>query len=628
MFLRILLPAALLCASAGASLVRLEVTERGGTPLSYERISGKAYFAVDPRLRQNRIIADIAYAPRNAQGKVEFSADFEILQPRDPHAGNGTVLFEVVNRGGRGILSFFDCGENTGELFLLRQGYTLAWLGWQWDVPRRPGLMRLYPVVARDNGKPITGLVRAEYTPDSRVAAMPLSDRGMIAYPALDPNGRGVRLTVRERVEGARRAIPRSAWRFGADGTSVEMDGGFEPGRIYEIVYRAKDPVVAGLGPAAVRDLVSHLKYGPGARVKRATGFGVSQCGRFLRSFLYWGFNEDEAGRKVFDGMLAHVAGAGRGSFNHRFAQPSRDALPIANTFYPTDIFPFTDLDETDTATGETDGLLRAAVKARVVPKIFYTNSSYEYYGRAASLIHTTPDGASDAPIADSTRIYLFAGGQHGPARFPPQRSQSQYPTNPDEFRWSMRALLVALQEWIAGDREPPPSQYPTIAAGTLVPLASVRFPKLAGIEFPAYIHKAYRVDYGPRFRSRGIVDIEPPRVAGAFPVLVPQVDADGNDLAGIRMPEVAVPLATYTGWNLRPASIGAPDEMATLVGSWFPFSRAKIEERYRGREDYLARVTAAARELAGKRYLLEADIPRIVERASKEWDHGLLPSN
>ncbi|HVX66903.1 MAG TPA: alpha/beta hydrolase domain-containing protein [Bryobacteraceae bacterium] len=650
MIARVLVVAGLLCGLIEGAVARLEVLERsdvqGGKPFGaagpYERLAGRAWFAIDPALAQNRIVADLEYAPRNPDGKVAWSADFVILRPRDAQRGNSSVLLEIVNRGNSLLLGFFDFANaqsETGDGFLLEHGYTLAWVGWQWDVPDKPGVLRLSPVVASAAGKPIEGLVRAEYTPDHRVDTFSLADRDMTVYPALDTEDPALTLTVRDRVEGPRKALPRSAWQFAPGARAVRMPAGFEPGHIYELVYRAQDPVVAGLGPAAVRDFVSFLKYGapgvPERRAARAIGFGVSQSGRFLRSFLYWGFNQDEAGRKVFDGVMAHVAGAGRGSFNHRFAQPSRDAQPIANTFYPTDVFPFTDLEETDAATGASGSLLGVARKAGVVPKIFYTNSAYEYYGRAASLIHTTPDGAHDAPLAPETRIYFFAGTQHGPAPFPPGRGLNAFAENPADFRWSMRALLEAMNNWIAADRQPPPSTYPTLEARTLVAPGDVRFPKLPGVAFPRFIHKAYRVDYGPEFATRGIVTIEPPRTGPAFPTLVPQVDADGNDLGGIRMPEVAVPLATFTGWNLRAPAAGAPDERGTYTGSWLPFARTRqereragdsrpsIAERYLSRAEYLDRVKAAAQSLSRGGFLLEADLDRIVERSAAEWDYA-----
>jgi hypothetical protein len=304
------------------------------------------------------------------------------------------------------------------------------------------------------------------------------------------------------------------------------------------------------------------------------------------------------------------------------------------NLFYPTDIFPFTDLDETDPEAGLTDGLLARAMKEGVTPKVFYTNSSYEYWGRSASLIHTTIDGQKDAPLPDTTRIYFFAGGQHGPASFPPAKNHAQNLSNPNDYRWAMRALLVAMDRWVRDGAEPPASQYPRIAQDTLVPLGAVQFPKIPGVAVPTRIQKAYRVDYGPEFRSSGIISVEPPKVGKAFPVLLPQVNADGNETSGVRMPDIQVPLATYTGWNLRAADIGAPDELFSMQGSFIPFSRTRAErelhhdprlsiaERYSGREQFLEKIGAAARNLAAGGYLLEGDVSRVVEHSAMEWDY------
>jgi hypothetical protein len=636
-----------------AALVRIEVSERSdvldgkafATAGPYERIAGKAYFTVDPNLAANKIITDIAKAPRNEEGLVEFSADFYCLKPRDPRHGNHAVLFEVSNRGGKGMLGTFQMGgsndprspQDFGDGFLMEQGYTLVWLGWEFDVPPGPNMLRLYAPVA----KGLTGLVRSEIIVDHREIRQSLGDRNQLAYPLLNPEDPSLTLTIRDHPGGPRRAVARDAWHI-EGGTHIAMPAGFEPGKIYELVYTSENPPIVGLGPAAVRDLMSFFKYGIPADtilgdhrdfIKRAYGFGVSQSGRFLRTFVYYGFNQDEQGRRVFDGMMAHVAGAGRGSFNHRFAQPSRDGHPFLNTFYPTDIFPFTDLPETDPDTGITDGLLSHSTPLAAAPKILYTNTSYEYYGRSASLIHTTIDGAGDAPLAPTTRIYFLAGCQHGPSWFPPARGEAQNLTNPNNYLWMLRALLVALDRWVADGQEPPPSLYPKISDGGLAALEAVRFPKLPGVQFPTRIQQAWHVDYGEEFRSAGIVAIEPPKVGRPFPMRLPQVDADGNETAGIRMPATVVPLATYTGWNLRSAEIGAPDEMDSMMGSFIPFARTKaermksgdprlsVEERYAGKQEYLDKVQAASRVLVKDGYLLERDAPLVVERASAEWD-------
>jgi hypothetical protein len=638
-----------------AALLRIEVSDRSdvldgkafGAAGPYERIVGRAYFAVDPNLPANRIITDLAKAPRNDEGLVEFSSDIYVLKPRDPKHGNGAVLFEVSNRGGKAMLAVFDHGpaaadprmeKDFGDGFLLEQGYTLVWLGWEFDVPPSPGALRLYAPVA----KGVTGLVRSEFVLDAKGTRQSLGDRDQLAYAVLNPDDPGLTLTMRDHSDSPRQVIPRAAWHI-EGGTHIVMPAGFEIAKIYELVYTAKDPAIVGLGPAAVRDLMSFFKYGIDSDtilgdhhdfIKRAYGMGVSQSGRFLRTFLYYGFNQDEKGRRVFDALMPHVAGAGRGSFNYRFAQPSRDGHAFLNTFYPTDIFPFTDIAQMDPDTGITDGLLTHATPPQAAPKIFYTNTSYEYYGRSASLIHTTIDGAHDEPIPPTTRIYFLTGYQHGPGPFPPVRGHTQNLPNPNDYRWTLRALLVAMDAWVKDGKEPPPSRYPRIAEGQLAGLDAVRFPKIPGVQFPTRIQRAWRVDYGEEFRTAGIVTIEPPKVGKPFPILLPQVDADGNETAGIRMPATLVPLATYTGWNLRAPEIGAPDELYSMVGSFIPFARTKaeraktgdprlsIEERYAGKQEYLDKVETAARGLVKESYLMERDVPRVMERASAEWDY------
>lgn len=622
-----------------------------GSAGSYERIEGRAYFRVDPKLASNRIVRDLDLAPRDEDGNVEFSADLYVLKPRDPAKSNGTVLFEVSNRGGKGMLAMFNrtrasanpsTADDFGDRFLLDRGFTLVWLGWQFDVRQQAGMLRAYVPLASNGAQPITGLVRSEFVPSTRVGTMPLSDRGThIAYAPANLNDTAAQLTVRDRNTGERTVVARKSWAF-SDAAHITMASGFEPGRIYELVYTAKEPSVTGLGMAAVRDLMSFLKYGGADTLlgdqhnfmKRTIGFGTSQSGRFLRTFLYEGFNADEKGRKVFDGVWGHVAGAGRGSFNFRFAQPSRDAQPFTNFFYPTDLFPFTDLAENDPVTDATGGLLDQATKADVVPKIFYTNGSFEYWGRAASLIHTTADGKHDAPLAKDTRIYFNTGAEHGPGSFPPRIQNTRYLADPLDYRWQMRALLLAMHEWLKSGKEPPASVYPLIVNGELTPLDQLKFPHIPGIEVPKRFHTAYHVDYGPQFASAGLVTVEPPKVGAPFPAMVPQVDADGNDVSGVRLPEIQVPLGTYTGWNLRSAESGAPDEMIAFIGSFIPFPKTKserlktkdprlsIEERYRGKQDYLSKSAAAAHALAAAGYLLAADEPALLERAAQMWDY------
>ena len=450
-------------ATASADVVRVEVESRAdvagglaqGLAGPYEKLAGMVHFEVDPANPANRIVSDIDFAPRNERGMVEFRSNFFLLKPKDVGRSNGTVLYEVSNRGGKGMLGYFNnaagsrdpqTAEEIGDGFLLKNGFSLLWLGWQFDVPFRDGQMRLRTPVATAGGDPITGLVRAEVIVNERAYDRSLADRSHIAYAVADPDDPANVMTVRDGVDQPRRVIPRDRWRFARrtddgsvvdDPTRVYLEGGFEPFKIYDVVYVAKDPALVGLGPAAVRDMISQMKYEatpelglPAGAIEHAIAWGVSQSGRFLRTFLYHGFNADEQSRRAFDGVMAHVAGGGRGSFNHRFAQPSRDGHPFLNKLYPSDIFPFTDVVQHDPETDMRGGLL-AGIQPGHMPKVFYTNSSYEYWGRAASLIHTSLDGTADAPLLDNVRIYSFAGGQHGPGRFPAaahQRPATQQP--------------------------------------------------------------------------------------------------------------------------------------------------------------------------------------------------------
>ncbi len=392
-----------------AEVARIEVSLRAdvlhgksfGNAGQFEQLAGKMYFAVDPKNTANQIIADIDKAPKNASGKVEFSADFFLIKPKDMSRGKGTVLLEVPNRGNKRTLSYFNFAAATGsneprdpkadaeigDGFLLEQGFTLLWVGWQFDLPLRDGLLRAYlPIAKEPTGRPVEGLLRSDFTTAQKTFEASLADRDHQAYPVANPKDLANVLTVRDTVAGMRRRVPRDQWDFTPDGKSVRMAAGFEPNKIYEVVYKAQNPAVAGLGPAAIRDTVSKIKYGemselslPQGAIKRAIGFGISQTGRFLRTYLYYGFNEDEGHRKVFDGVMTRVAGSGRGSFNVRFAQPSRDANPFRNLFYPVDIFPFTDVAQLDPVTGKRDGLLTHNMKPEFMPKVMYTNSSYEY---------------------------------------------------------------------------------------------------------------------------------------------------------------------------------------------------------------------------------------------------------
>ena len=656
----------LMVSTATAEVVRIEVDARSdvaggmsyGLAGPYERITGTIYFAVDPDNEANRVVTDIDLAPRNRDGKVEFHSNFFMLKPKNISRGNGTVFYEVSNRGGKGMLGYYNnasgsrdpqTSEEMGDGFLLKQGFTLLWLGWQFDVPVRDGQMRVTPPVATNNGRPISGVVRSEVIVRELAYDWSLADRNHLPYEVSDPTDPANEMTVRDGVDQPRRVVPREQWQFARreddgrlvdDPTRVYLEAGFQPGKIYDIVYKAQDPPLSGLGLAAIRDMVSQLKYEstselsiPADAIDHAVAWGVSQSGRLLRTFLYDGFNRDEADRKAFDGVMAHVAGGGRGSFNVRFAQPSRDGHPFLNKLYPSDIFPFSDVTQSDPETDMRGGLL-SGIQPQHLPKVFYTNSSYEYWGRSASLVHTTVDGTADAPLMDNVRIYTFAGGQHGPGRFPPQQTSGQQLSNPNDYSWFLRSLLLAMNTWVKDGVAPPQSQFPTIDGGDLVLAERFDFPSLPGVSQPAEPHKAYRAVYGPEFRTQGITTVEPPEVLSAFPIMVPAVDGDGNETAGLMMPEVAVPLATYTGWNNFKPESGPENVLSSMQGSYVPFPltavdrqrdddpRLSIEERYGSREAYLGLVSQAALELVDGGYLLAEDIAPILSRANEHWSY------
>ncbi len=652
--------AALLClaaVTADAGVTRLEITRREvvlqgrafGAAGPYEKLVGRVHFALDPRAPRNLGIVDLALAPRNAQGLVEFSADFYLLKPVDPARGNGRLFYEAGNRGTKRILPVFQqatgaddptAAAEFGNGALMMQGFSLLWMGWQWDVP--PGRMRMAIPIATSAGQVITGLVRGNFIPGANATTASIADRGHDAYPVVDPASADHVLYVRRLPTDAPAVVPRARWRF-ATATTVTLDGGFEPGRIYDVVYRARDPRVVGVGLAGTRDLISFFKHAtttqgnPSPGLRHAIGWGVSQTGRFLRHFVYEGFNEDEQGRIVFDGVFDQVGGSGRGSFNHRFGQQSRDQLQHFNIQYPVDMFPFTDDDQTDPVTGATDGLLARARRTNTVPRMVHLLTNSEYFNRAGSLVHTDVTGSRDVPPPATSRIYMVASAPHIVGPFPPapfadKDFVGQADMNPLVYTPVLRAVFRALDRWVAEDVEPPPSRYPTLADGTLVAPAAAGWPRIPGVTMPPAPMTTYRLDFGPEW-TQGRVTIEPPRLGAAFTSLVPAVDDAGNDRGGIRLPQVAVPLATHTGWNYRQPAIGAPDRLASEIGAYRPLprtaaeraqsgdSRASIAERYPSRDAYLGRIAQAAVTLVKERYLLAEDVADLIAQAGVHWD-------
>jgi Alpha/beta hydrolase domain len=618
----------LLAAPLRAELVALEITRRepfaGGQAFGdvgpYDQITAIARFAIDPRDAHNRDIVDLDLAPKNKDGKVEFAADVVILTPKDPARGNGAILYDVNNRGNKLVLGMFnrapggpgpDSKNPAGDGFLMRRGFTVVWSGWIGELLPGDGRLLLQAPQARIDGKLARGIVRYETSTDTPAKSLPLSRReGHGSYPPTTEGEQSGVLTKREYETDKREVVPRERWKRvrmpipeaqgGVPGTLPQvrlvLEDGFEPGVLYEFICEAEGSIVQGVGFASVRDLISFLRHDATAKnplrradgkpaIDRALAFGVSQSGRFLRHFLYLGFDEDEQGRIVFDGLMPHVAGGGLGFFNHRFAQPTRHNAQHDEHLYPTDVFPFTYGPTTDPFTKRTEGILDRCVKQKINPKIMHTQTSAEYWHRSGSLVHTTPDGKADAAIPDNVRIYAFGGCQHGPgdgsipiAGAPVKGITENAPSTAD-YRPFLRALLIALHQWVRDGKQPPASFYPKIAAGQLVDWHqdATGFPKIPGVRYPTAIQQPPFADFGPDFRARGLITIEPPAVKGSYRVLVSRSHGRNGSEAGMFM-ACDADLATFTGWNTRRKAAGAEGALASLIGSCFPLPRTKAD--------------------------------------------------
>lgn len=652
--------------NASAEVDRFEIEKREpfadgvkfGKTGSYERIKGRVYFSLDPSLRQNTSVVDLALAGRNSRGKVEYWADLFILAPLDPATGNGSLLYDVNNRGNKLALGMFNYGssndpsklEHAGDGFLMRHGFTIVWSGWDGELLPGDDRLRLAAPLARSaDGQPMTGIVRCEFVPSSKTNRMVVNWANHGSYRPTEKGKREATLTVRERPADARVIVQSDQWMLHVTDVSsdsatqlpkveVEIPGGMKTGWIYELIYEAADPLVMGVGFTSVRDLVSAFKNGSGDAnplvrdgrplIRRAHGFGVSQSGRFLREFLYCGFNEDELGRQVFDGLMPHVAGGGLGSFNHRFAQPTRHSNQHDHHDYPPDRFPFAYEIQSDPVSGQTDGILRRSIETETTPLVMHTQSAGEYWTRSGSLPHTDPLGARDSVVPDRVRIYTFGGTQHGPATWPLTKASGQNLPNPADYKPFLRSLLLALDRWAKEGVVPPNSVFPTIRDNTLVDWHSTGtgFPNLPGVNYPEIIQQPDWLDFGPRWQTERIVDFQPPRVRGQYKVLAPRCGPDGNELGCLLPPEVAVPVATYTGWNLRTADVGAEGQLVSLTGSYIPFPKSKVErensgdprmsvqERYGSLEEYVRQFMLACERLRANGYLSDEDSLRLIK--------------
>ena len=683
----VLLAVVSLSPAARARITRIEITQTEpafagqgfGTVGPYQHLTGRAYGELDPADPRNAIIQDIRLAPHNARGMVEYSTGIELLKPADQTRGNGVLFFEVVNRGRRLALYAFDNGfarvagdltaaTGAGDGYLFQQGYTMIWFGWQQDVTAGDGRLLMPPVIAHHaDGSAITGTVRSEMTTPVATPALAISSSWQTAaappdvYPAVSLDNSGASLTVRSREQDPRVPIPNDAWHFGqcgADGvvtpdaTHLCYPPGFQPGRLYELIYQARDPKVLGIGFAATRDLGAFFRtdrsdnpvWRPG---QTAIIEGTSQSGRMVRTFLHLGFNEDETGKRVFDGAYPHIGG-GLIPLNVRFGQPGRAWGEQVDHLYPAYDFPFTYAKQHDPLTGRDQGLLDRCTKTRTCPDIFHVATVLEMWEGRQSLGLTDPAGRHDLDAPPNVRTYIMASTQHGPASLPlpagPVFGNCQQQPNPNQQVWTMRALLKAFTGWVRDGDLPPPSVVPHIADGTMVAPDQVRFPPIPAIAYGGVSRPAlppgvrvydtlHVLDYGPGYRAgdtSGVLSVEPPRVGTAsYGVLVPQVDADGNDLAGVRSVFVQVPIGTYTGWNL-----GRKDRfengMCNLQGSFIPFAATKaereaagdprlsLEERYPTKQAYVTAFRAAADRLVGARLLLPEDATRLVAEAER----------
>ncbi|MGD9882197.1 MAG: alpha/beta hydrolase domain-containing protein [Reyranella sp.] len=599
---------------------------------AYERVVGKAKGEVDPAAPGNRGIALIDKAPRNASGKVEYTTDIFILRPKDFSRGNARILYEVNNRGRKMLFGYIADGPqgvndpktmaDVGNGFPLRQGYTIVWSGWDPDAPRANMGLGLTAPVATDSGRPIVQKVRDEFVSGTRGGALETFKLSCEAASLEQPRAR---LTMRERAGDEPRELPLNQWSF-VDARSIKLRDGSKPrpGWIYEFHYEATNPKVLGLGFAATRDVVSWLRYDAaalavtGGPISHALAIGFSQAGRYLRNHISEGFNRDEQGRKVFDGIHSHIAGVGRIFFNTPFGQPARTGTQHEDHFFPENAFPFSTAMQSDPLTGKSGSLFRGDGSD---PKLIETNTSTEYWQKGASLLHTDPLGTTDVTLPDHSRVYMIAGTQHGGrAGATTDAGPNVNPRNPHNPMPAVRALLMALDAWVVSGQAPPASRVPTLADGTLVEADRTGFPAVPG----AAVVKVTNQVAPPG----DWVNPTPP--AKAYRTLVCKVDADGNEAAGIRLPDIAVPLATYTGWNEYKPPYPA-GELADRDGSCLPFAvdaaarqaagdpRPAIAERYKSGADYQARVEAVVASLLADRLLLPEDAERYRERAAKE---------
>jgi hypothetical protein len=651
---------------AEARVTRIEVTATQsptfdaasfGAVGRYEKLAGRIDGALDPADPLNAVITDLALAPRNAAGMVAYSSPFMVIRPVDPAKGNHRLLLELNNRGNIRVFGLLnDAAHNSndpteaadaGNGYLMRAGFTIAEIGWSAVSGVTPGdhdgpFVLDAPVARNADGSDIVGASLEEFVvDDDRTFA------GALTYPAASLDTADATLTVRAQVFDRQQPIAPARWRYRPDGAGISLlpDGtAFRAGTLYELVYPARGPTVAGIGFAAARDFATFLRgatrddFGHASPLAGDAQQVYSACAsqpcRFMRDFVALGFNEAEGGgrRRVFDGVLNWIGGPGGLFLNFRFAQPFRTHREHIGRWYPEFTFPFAYQSTTDSVTGRTDGRLRRCTASGTCPKIIDANSENEYWSKDGALLHIDTQG-NDLPEIDGVRLYLVAGRAHLGGTRVAGPGICQQPRNPLIAGPALRALLAALDAWVSAGVAPPPSMVPRVGDGTLVNPAqeAVGFPQIPGVAYSGRLHTGDLLDFGPR-ADAGVLTTLPPVLLGApYPALVPKTDADGNALAGIRLPDIAVPLATYTGWNFRNTP---PLEGCDAAGMVLPFSRTRAErmargdprpslaERYADHAAYVRAVTDAAERLLAQRLLLSEDVARYA-RAAADSDVG-----
>ena len=625
--------------AASTSTTRIVITERlspnfegksfGGTG-QYEYLIGTVEGELDPTLPRNQRITNLDRAPRNARGNVEYKADIQIIKPIDMSRSNHAIVFDVTNRGNKRITGLWVNGgpsvirpttaEESGTGWLMREGYTIVWVGWEGLIA--PGGNRtaaMFPVARNADGSSITARTTQEFQfgADTGPATATLS------YPAASTDRTKATLTVRGLQKDARK--PLDSWEFVNDKQiRITKPAGYDAGAIYEFVYTAKDPIVLGLGLASISNAVAHLRHANtpdnplAGAIDRALIIGFSQSGRVVRDLIKEGFNADESGRQVFSGAIAVLAGSRRTNINTQFGITGDYSRQHETHLMTGDQFPFTYEVMTDPISGKTDGILARCRTENNCPKIFHVDSDTEVFQARTSLVATTPDG-KPAAFPDNVRAFFIAGSQHGAANTPTKPDDSETLQNPLRYDMYFRALISAMDDWATDGKTPPASHFPSLQDGTLVPPTSAKaqFPKIPGHHYTGTINELHLVDYS----------VQPPKEGAAYPVFVVAKDADGNNAVGLRHPFVEVPTATYTGWANRPEGFGK-DDLSGLNGSYLPFAKTRaermasgdarpsLEERYKDHAAYIDAVTKSANAQVQGRILLQEDADRIIAQA------------